>query len=273
MQHKIDMLGAATHVFPNVFLFDGGRYVVATLVMSAILWIVHRTRLRVRKIQRRTATRADYRREMLTSARSVIVYALVSTPALWLRINGYTVAQADNHAPPLVLAAYVFALLVAHDTWFYWTHRAMHHRKLFKLFHRTHHWSVTPTPYAAYAFDWPEAAVQALFVALWFAFVPTPDFAMFLFLGIMIVRNVIGHAGTELHPRGMADHWFWGQITTTTHHDLHHCGNYTSNYGLYFTWWDRVMGTEHKRYHEIYREVTNRPFAQPVEPSPIFADR
>ena len=145
MDAKIDMLGAATRVFPNVFLFDGGRYVIATVLMSAILWVVHRTRLRDRKLQRRTATYADYRREILTSIRSVFIYAIVSTPALWLRINGYLVTQADNAASVPVLIAYVLALLVAHDTWFYWTHRAMHHPRLFKLFHRTHHWSVTPT--------------------------------------------------------------------------------------------------------------------------------
>jgi hypothetical protein len=32
-------------------------------------------------------------------------------------------------------------------------------------------------------------------------------------------------------------------LTTTTHHDLHHAQP-DSNFGLYFTWWDRWMGTE-----------------------------
>ena len=132
--------------------------------------------------------------------------------------------------------------------------------------HRLHHRSTTPTPFAAYAFAAPEAAVQALFVSLWICLIPTPDFALFLLLGIMIVRNVIGHAGTELHPRGMADHWLGGLFTTTVHHDLHHGGGFSHNYGLYFTWWDGMMGTEHPRYREIYREVTSRelPVAKPA---------
>jgi Delta7-sterol 5-desaturase len=33
----------------------------------------------------------------------------------------------------------------------------MHHPRLFRYFHRTHHRSVTSTPFAAYAFDLPEA--------------------------------------------------------------------------------------------------------------------
>ena len=41
-------------------------------------------------------------------------------------------------------------------------------------------------------------------------------------------------------------------VTTTTHHDLHHSsGRY--NYGLYFTWWDRWMGTEHPEYVRRFR--------------------
>jgi hypothetical protein len=33
-------------------------------------------------------------------------------------------------------------------------------------------------------------------------------------------------------------------LTTVAHHDLHH-GQARWNCGLYSTWWDRLMGTEH----------------------------
>ena len=39
--------------------------------------------------------------------------------------------------------------------------------------------------------------------------------------------------------------------------DLHHSSGNT-NFGLYFTWWDRWMGTEHPRYREEFRKVTAR---------------
>lgn len=258
MPANLSLTDAALRVFPNVFLFDGGRYVIATLVMSIVLWLVHRTWLRARIIQNRRAAREDYAREMLASLRSVFVYALVATPSVWLRSNGYSMGQFTGPASPLVIALYVGILLVAHDTWFYWTHRVMHDPRLFRKWHRTHHRSITPTPFAAYAFDWREAIVQGLFVSSWLCLVPTPWTSVFIFLCIMIIRNVWGHSGTELHPAGFADHWFWGLFTTTTHHDLHHSGGFNYNYGLYFTWWDRMMGTEHPRYREIFREVTSR---------------
>ena len=49
-------------------------------------------------------------------------------------------------------------------------------------------------------------------------------------------------------------------ITTVTHHDLHHA-QAGWNYGLYFTWWDRMMGTEHPRYYEKFAEAVRIPLA------------
>ncbi len=254
----ITLTDAALRVFPNVFLFDGGRYVIATLLMSAILFLVHRTWLRARIIQTRRARRTDYVRELLTSLRTVIVYALLFTPVLWLKSHGFGPGAYTGPVNWLVMTGFVIALLITHDAYFYWTHRLLHTPRFFKRWHRTHHKTITPTPFTAYAFDWREAAVHATMPAIWQLVIPTPNGAFFIFLGIMIVRNTWGHCGTELHPRGFADHWFWGHFTTTTHHDLHHSGGFGSNYGLYFTWWDRICGTEHPRYREIFREITSR---------------
>jgi sterol desaturase/sphingolipid hydroxylase (fatty acid hydroxylase superfamily) len=47
-------------------------------------------------------------------------------------------------------------------------------------------------------------------------------------------------------------------LTTTTHHDLHHA-QAGWNYGLYFTWWDRLMGTEHPEYHARFAAAVRKP--------------
>ncbi|WP_164156050.1 sterol desaturase family protein [Sandarakinorhabdus rubra] len=258
----LSLLDAALRVFPDVFLFDGGRYVVATLLMTAIVALVLRSPWRVRRLQSRSAAMADRQRELLASLRSVIIYALVATPALWLRANGFGGGFHEGEPSIAGTLAWVGVLLVAHDTWFYWMHRTLHHRRLFRHCHALHHKSVTPTPFAAYSFNALEAMFEALFVSLWVTIVPTPFTPMFIFLGIMIIRNVMGHSGVELMPKGFADHWFWGLFATTTHHDLHHNGSFNHNFGLYFTVWDRLMGTEHPRYREIFREVTSRPPAR-----------
>ena len=255
--HPLTLAESAFEVFPNVVMFDGGRYAVASVLFAILGWVVMRTPWRIFKIQARTATGADYRRELLASLRSVLVYAVMFTPVLWAISHGYG-PQRMHGASAVVIAFVVVVLLLGHDTWFYWTHRLLHTRRLYR-WHRTHHRSITPTPFAAYAFDARESFIQALYFAIWQMVIPTPNGAFFIALGISILRNAWGHLGIELHPRGYADHWFWGNFTTTTHHDLHHSGGFGSNYGLYFTWWDRICGTEHPRYREIFREVTERP--------------
>jgi sterol desaturase/sphingolipid hydroxylase (fatty acid hydroxylase superfamily) len=55
----------------------------------------------------------------------------------------------------------VAVMLVLHDAYFYWTHRAMHRPRLFKVFHRVHHLSTNPSQWAAFAFHPLEAVVEA----------------------------------------------------------------------------------------------------------------
>ena len=261
--HPLSLLDSALRVFPNVFLFDGGRYAIGSSLFAVIGFVAMRSPWRVRKIQERRATGIDYRRELLASLRSVFVYAATFTPVLWALSHGFG-PQRIHDASAGVIALYVVAMLIGHDTYFYWTHRLLHTPAFFRVWHRTHHRSITPTPFAAYAFDARESFVQAFYFVIWQLLIPTPNAAFFITLGISILRNAWGHLGIELHPRGFADHWFWGNLTTTTHHDLHHSGGFASNYGLYFTWWDRAMQTEHPRYRETFREITERPLARRV---------
>ena len=98
------------------------------------------------------------------------------------------------------------ATIVLHDAYFYWTHRLMHHPRLFDRFHRLHHESLSPSPWAAYAFAPMEAVVQAMFLTILIFVLPLHVTVIYLFMIHMIVRNVIGHSGFELFPRGMPAH-------------------------------------------------------------------
>jgi len=51
----------------------------------------------------------------------------------------------------------VVALDYLHDTWFYWTHRLLHWRPLYKHIHYIHHQSTVPTAFAGYSFHIAEA--------------------------------------------------------------------------------------------------------------------
>ena len=247
------LLSWIAQVWEISFMLDALRYIVAAFGLALILKLFWHWGLADRKIQARNATNADRRREILTSMRTVVVFSINGVMIYFAAVAGI-ITMYDHVGPgdiPYLLVSTV-ALILFHDTYFYWTHRAMHHPKLFRWFHRTHHRSVAPTPFAAYAFDLPEAIVQGLVVPLWLLMVPMHEFGVFLFMGFMIIRNVMGHAGVELMPRGLADSRRFGWINATTHHDLHH-SSFRYNYGLYFTWWDRLMGTEHPEYRARLR--------------------
>jgi Delta7-sterol 5-desaturase len=234
-------------------VIDAVRYAVPAFGLALILKLFWNWGLRDRKIQARLATNADRWREIWTSARTVMIFAINSV-LTYLGIEAGIVVilgPAGLHDIPYIVASTI-GLVLFHDTYFYWTHRAMHHPKLFRRFHRMHHRSITPTPFAAYAFDWPEAVVQGMIVPLWLLMVPMYPIGLFTFLGFMIIRNVMGHAGVELMPRRLADSQWFGWINATTHHDLHH-SSFRYNYGLYFTWWDKLMGTEHPEYRARLR--------------------
>lgn len=241
-----------------IFAIDGSRYLIAASVTFVLVCMLRRTVLTVRKIQKREATAADMRREVAQSAQSVFVYMIGACFLIWGREEGifYDVfgVSFGIGVDLLILAA----IIIAHDAYFYWAHRLMHHPRLFRHFHRAHHRSITPTPWAAYSFAMPEAAAMFLFVPLWLFFVATPGWVMVVWLNFQIIRNAMGHAGFEFFPRWWLDTPLTRWINTTVHHDLHHNGGFNSNFGLYFTWWDKWMGTEHPRYHEKFREVTGR---------------
>lgn len=246
--------------FLNVFYFDLGRYLIAAGVMTVLLWLFSRW-LEIRRIQQRRAKPEDYRREVLSSLRTVFVFGVTTLSTLAMRQMGLVSFSIDTFTWT-TLAAQTVAIIVAHDAYFYWMHRAIHHKRLFRTWHLHHHKSRTPTPWAAYSFSSWEAVAEAAFVPLYLLLATTlgfeyVGFAMFLFLWHMIIRNVIGHCGTEIYPRGWVDNPLTGWWNTVTHHDLHHSAG-TYNFGLYFTWWDRWMGTEHPRYRETFREVTGR---------------
>lgn len=259
----------ADHFF-NVFYFDLGRYLIAAGVMTLVLWLGGRW-LDIRRIQQRRPKPEDYRREVLSSLRTVFVFGVTTLSTLAMLQLGLVRMALDGFSWG-ALALQTVAIILAHDAYFYWMHRAIHHKRLFRTWHLHHHKSRTPTPWAAYSFSSWEAVSEAAFVPLYLLLASTfgveyLGLAMFLFLWHMIIRNVIGHCGTEIYPRWWVDNPLTGWWNTVTHHDLHHSSS-TYNFGLYFTWWDRWMGTEHPRYRESFRDVTGRSDGQAALPVP-----
>ncbi|MBE9204605.1 sterol desaturase family protein [Synechocystis salina LEGE 06099] len=144
--------------------------------------------------------------------------------------------------------SYILVLLLQ-DTYFYFTHRLFHHHLLFPLFHQGHHCSRYPTPLTSFAFDLPEAIVQSFFLIVVVSLIPLHFFTLLAILITMTIWSVINHLGIDRLPLTFPHHWLGKYFIGTAHHSLHHL-KHNANYGLYFTFWDKILGTEDPTYQE-----------------------
>ena len=167
-------------------------------------------------------------------------------------LAGVVVIQADGlgltrliHEPgsPWWLAPLEFvAVLLLQDTLFYGLHRLMHHRLCYRWLHQGHHHSRHPTGWTAFAFDAGEGLLQAGFLVGVVFLIPLQSATLLALLLTMSAWAVVNHldpaqqGGAPLSER--LGRWLIGP----THHGLHHLRP-GRNFGLYFTFWDRICGT------------------------------
>ena len=234
------------------------RYALVATVAWVLAYVIFKKRWWRRKIIQREPAAADVRREMKWSVLTAFIYGFVGVATILIgKSYGWQMyRKIDSHGWGWFVASIGIAIVV-HDTWFYWTHRLMHHRRLFKVFHRVHHESTNPSPWAAYSFAPLEAFMQACIFPLLVFSVPMHPLAFFAFMIWQIVFNVLGHTGFEYFPSWLMKTWLGKILNTPTNHVQHH-EKMRGNYGLYFNYWDRLMGTNHKDYEARFQEDTTR---------------
>ena len=254
MAHAAQLLIEALAVWLVAVIGNLAYYAAATGSIALLLRLFWKKGLAERKIQRRQTSAADIRREIRASLSAVMVFSLIAVLIYFgQQAKLFTLYQKVALGGIPYLVATIAAMVVAHDAYFYWSHRLIHHRRLFLRVHRTHHKSIAPSTFAAWAFDPLETALYGMFVPLWLLAVPMHQVGVLIFVWIAVLRTAVGHCGVELFPLRLAEDRWFGWIITNTHHEIHHTDvNY--NFGLYFTWWDRLMGTEYPASRERARE-------------------
>ena len=217
------------------------------LLVGPIHWALwKRSPKRARRLSRRDPTPDTIANEIRLSVISAFIYAAPAAVVLELWKAGGTAiygGMPDGLVGWLWLPLSAFLYLFAQDTWFYFTHRLMHHPKLFKHTHAGHHRSVQPTPWASFSFDPIEAVSSAWLLPVMALVVPIHWAVAVLILMAMSLNSVFNHAGWEVYPKRWVEGWWGRHVITASHHNLHHT-KFRGNYGLYFRFWDRVMGTD-----------------------------
>ncbi|MEO0462497.1 MAG: sterol desaturase family protein [Pseudomonadota bacterium] len=188
---------------------------------------------------------AQIRKEISWSMMAAVIYGAPTGLIIWgWRHHGWTQIYADLGTwPAWYVPLSVFAYLFVQDTWFYWSHRAMHQPRLFRLAHAVHHHSRPPTVWTAMSFHPMEAVSGAIVIPILVFWVPIHIGALAVVLSIATVMGVTNHMGWEMFPRRLVHSALGGWLITASHHERHH-EDYRCNYGLYFRFWDRLCGTD-----------------------------
>lgn len=247
------------YFFIKTTLLIGLRYAALAGIAFLVYYIIFRKLFFYQKIQQRFPKKADYLREFSYSVVTVAIFAFIALELLGNpSIAPHTTRYENIHAYGWVYYFLAFPLMfIMHDTYFYFTHRLMHHKKLFPWFHLVHHQSVNPSPWAAYAFHPLEAFVEAGIVVVFLFTIPIHRSHLLIFFLMMIIYNIYGHLGYELYPKGFSKSTIGKWINTSVNHNQHH-QYFKGNYGLYFLFWDRVFGTIRVDYDERFEEVKSR---------------
>lgn len=238
------------------------RYFIMAGMAFGVFYFLFSARFSKHKIQARAAKRKDFLREILHSSMSSVMLAATAFIALSNGLRPYTLVYTDLHAYPYwwIPVSLLLTLLV-HDTYFYWMHRILHHKRLFKLTHLVHHQSTNPSPWASYSFHFLEAIAEGAVVIVLVFLIPLHPLTLVLFAFSSFAINVYGHLGYEIMPRGFRNTLLFEIINTSTFHNLHH-QKFRGNYGLYLRVWDRMMGTEHPDYVKEYEKGEKRRFGE-----------
>ncbi len=235
--------------------------IAALMIMSVaylIFWKVFGNKLSNRKIQ--LSTRAGWSQikgEIGTTALSFVGSTLFMLVILSFKDQGIAkfYVETGKYGVPYEIMTVILMVLIS-DTWFYWSHRIMHHPKIYKYVHALHHKSLDVNPYTSTSFH----VIEAIWLTVWILPLSMVMPISMTALGIVQVlgtfNNLKSHLGYELFP-GFFNKVPFNMLVTATNHSLHHT-QYNGNYGLFFRFWDILCGTELNDTSHLFQDIHER---------------
>ncbi|WP_202799187.1 sterol desaturase family protein [Moorena producens] len=192
-------------------------------------------------------------KEIIWSAITSLVFGVSGTIMIILWQQDLTAIYMDVFRYGIVyLPVSLLIVLFLHETYYYWLHRWMHLPKVYRIMHKVHHDSIHTNSLTSFSFHPLESVTQALIIPLIVCIVPVHIYVLLVMLLIMTLSGTLNHAGVELFPEGFHRHWLGKWLIGASHHDQHH-KKFRFNYGLYFTFWDKWMGTEAEDYEVRFK--------------------
>jgi ring-1,2-phenylacetyl-CoA epoxidase subunit PaaE len=227
-------------------------------VIYLIFWVVFGKKLSNRKIQlSKRAGWSQIKGEIFATLMSSIGSTLFMLLLLLLKDNGLAKFYVGTGNFGWYDALTVLTLVLVSDTWFYWSHRAMHHPSIYKYVHALHHKSLDVNPYTSVSFH----VIESVWLTVWLLplvlVMPISMTALGVTQVLGMFNNLKSHLGYELFPNFFSKVPPFNMLITATNHSLHHT-QYNGNYGLFFRFWDIICDTELNTTTATFNEIHQR---------------
>ncbi|CAL1527764.1 unnamed protein product, partial [Lymnaea stagnalis] len=179
-------------------------------------------------------------REILCTVISVPFVGIPTGAIFFLEVKGYSKLYDNVGDTRLGYAGVLISMLTFiafTDMVIYWTHRLLHHKRVYKNLHKIHHNFKVPTPFASHAFHPLDGFMQSLPYHIYpflFPLHKVTYLGLFVFVNIWTVSIHDGNYGVPESLKSL--------VNGSAHHMDHHL-YYNYNYGQFFTLWDRIGGS------------------------------
>ena len=179
-------------------------------------------------------------KEIGLSLTTIFIMSFSGTLALYLEKLEYLHIHWETPSA-FQLTRDVFLFFLWNELYFYWAHRLLHTPWLYKVAHRSHHYSKVTSPFASLSFH----PIEALFYSgimisamTWWDF---NVYAMIFWPLISNTLNNIGHWNYTLFPKAKSISPF----SLSWHHSMHHTF-VNGNYSFWLPQVDMLFGTHFK---------------------------
>ena len=214
------------------------RYLIFAGVPYYLCYVLKQVQWKSNKIKKKRPSVSTVSKEIGYSLGTLLLYSLGIWLFKYLIDSGRTghYLEIEDMGIIYFIISTIFMIFL-HDTYFYWLHRLLHNKAFFKYVHLVHHKFHNPTPFAAFAFHPLESLLSMGIVPIIMIIMPWHPIALMVFVTFMTAYDVFIHLGFNFKGLRILK---WQN--TPVEHDWHHTHSH-GNYGLYFTFWDRLMGT------------------------------
>ena len=213
------------------------RYFLIVGAFFVYLYKTNHKRLRLHDLK---IDSDQYIHEIRWSLISTFIFAAsgIAMGALWQA--GYSQIYLSFEEFPLwYMPLSFFIYSIFHEFYFYLTHIWMHQPKWYRRVHHVHHVSHKVSPWASFSFHPWECLVHAIFFPVMVLLIPIHPLVIISYFTFMTLTAVSNHSGVEIFKSKLVRKIF----ISGEHHYLHH-KRYQGNYGLFYTFIDKIFKTE-----------------------------